>query len=76
MGRIHESRSVHDPIRGAPTGVELPRKAPGTQMPRAPEELAEEFPRVLDLGPLSRRRALARVCKRGPAEFRFVADED
>ena len=36
----------------------------------------EEVPDVFDLRPLSRRRAVARVKRRGPARFYFVADDE
>ncbi len=40
-------------------------------------ELGEEvIPETFDLRPLSRRRRLAKVIRRGPASFRFISDED
>ena len=73
MGRIHENRSIHQPIRQAPPGVALPRdSAPAQKLP----EGSEEVPEVLDLRPLSRHRTLARVSRTGAAEFRFVTEDD
>jgi len=59
-----------------PTG-NLPRFGDAGEVPDLPvPATATEPPEIFALRPLSRRRAVARVRRRGPAQFLFVTDED
>ena len=70
MGRPFENQRRDDSISEL-AGLRSPRESTGFTVPISAEGASEVF----DLRPRSRRRAAARVHKRGPARFRFVSDD-